>query len=83
MNTQLVIIDKHIDLRNSHRELLENFMKTATRWELKQRTLVLRLYDKLITPENIIRYYNRNIKLFLIALVTDRLEDIENYFHRE
>ena len=38
-----------------------------------------RLYDYYITEKNIRRFFFRSAKLFVYALVTNRLDDIEDY----
>lgn len=67
------------ELIDIHRSLLEGHIKNIPKVTLKQKTQIIRLYDNRITEANIRMFYNRKIKLFFYALLTDRLEEIKQY----
>lgn len=70
----------------ARRELLELHKRCIvtylTQKSVKYRTQkkFLRLYDYYISEKNIDNYFHRPIKLFVKALVLDRLDDIKDYF---
>lgn len=70
-------------LVDHHTQLLENFMKNETDFTSQQRRRVLKLYATRINNTNIRYFLMRPISVFLTALVTDKLEQIKNYWHGE
>ena len=70
---------KETDLVKNHKRVLEHFMNTKTQWKANQKTKVLNLYDSEVDKTNIRIYLNRDMKTFLMALVTGRLHLITNY----
>lgn len=70
---------KDHDLLKFHRELLSSFLNTKTNFKLSTKNMILHVYDNTITEDNIRTVYNRNIKLFTAALVTNKLDSITNY----
>lgn len=67
------------DLLTNHRELIRSYMKTHTQWKSRQRRQVLKIYDARIDTTNIKFFLSRSPKLFLSALVYDKLNQITNY----
>jgi len=66
---------KDSELVALHKTLFEKHIKRKIT-KLDIRKMVIRLYDNKINTENIRLYYNRNIKIFTAALVSDRLDEI-------
>lgn len=69
-------VDK--DLLELHKEVLRSYL---TQRNLKHRAQkkFFRLYDYYLNEHNIRRYFFRPIRLFVYALITDRLDEIEDY----
>jgi hypothetical protein len=70
---------KESDLVKNHKRVLEHYMNTKTQWKANQKSRVLSIYDTEIDKTNIRIYLNRDMKTFLVALVTGRLNLITNY----
>ena len=70
---------KESDLVKNHKRVLEHYMNTKTQWKANQKSKVLNLYDQNISKKNIRIYLNRDMKTFLVALITGRLHLITNY----
>ena len=51
--------------------------------KLKIRRKFFKLYDHFIDENNIREYFFRDLEVFVNALVTDRLEQIRDYFKSE
>lgn len=82
MKTAPSNILKDSELISDHRELLRKFMRTKTHFTISERKKVLRLYDQHIDKDNIRKYINRKIKVFFMALITDRLHKVKDYFDK-
>lgn len=67
------------ELLELHRRLVKKHLTEQTGYPSKVIRLILKLYDKCINTDNIIHYYFRNTKVFTIALITDRLNEIADY----
>jgi hypothetical protein len=74
---------KDKQLVKEHRELLENFMKNELSWHKSRRDKILRAYDDKVDENNIRFYMFRKLRLFLTALLTNRLNEIANYFPKD
>lgn len=75
--------NKDRELIQQHKDLLEKFMKTELDWKFQSRKKIFKIYDVKIEAFNIRFYYNRPLRLFLQALLTNRLEDIANYYPKD
>lgn len=51
--------------------------------KFKTRKKFFKLYDMFISHKNIRLYFFRDLDLFILALVKDRLSDITDYFYGE
>lgn len=69
-------VDK--ELLELHKEVLKSYL-TQRSLKHKYQKKFFKIYDHYITKENIRRFFFRSAKLFVYALVTDRLDEIENY----
>ena len=69
-------VDK--ELLELHKEVLRSYL-TQRNLKHKHQEKFFRLYDYYISEENIRRFFFRSAKLFVYALVTNRLDDIEDY----
>lgn len=69
-------VDK--ELLELHKEVLKSYL-TQRSLKHKYQKKFFNIYDHYITEENIRRFFFRSAKLFVYALVTDRLDEIENY----
>lgn len=69
-------IDK--ELLELHKEVLKSYL-TQRSLKHKYQKKFFKIYDYYITEKNIRRFFFRSAKLFVYALVTDRLDEIENY----
>jgi len=70
---------KDQELVNLHKDVLLNYIKEHTQFGLSKKNRVLALYDEEINRDNIRVYYNRHIKIFLVALILDQLPLIAKY----
>lgn len=66
---------KDTELVALHRSLFVSFIK-ETVIKLEVRKTLEKLYDALISKDNIRLYYNRHIELFTKALVSNKLDEI-------
>ena len=72
-------------MKKDNQELLELHKRCLVYYfslndvKLKTRKKFFRLYDKYISHKNIRQYFFRNMRLFIVALVTDRLSEISDY----
>lgn len=71
---------KNKELVKEHRELVDSFMKNELAWKAHTRKKILRVYDAKVDDSNIRFYMLRKVKVFLSALLTDKLDQIANYF---
>ena len=75
------------DLRKFNKELVEIHKRCIKNYLIQKnlkrtgRNKFFHLYDHYINENNIRIYYLRPIDLFVYALVTNRLDEIENYTH--
>lgn len=69
-------VDK--ELLELHREVLKSYL-TQRSLKHKYQKKFFKIYDYYISEKNIRRFFFRPAKLFVYALVTDRLDDIEDY----
>lgn len=69
-------VDK--ELLKLHKEVLKSYL-TQRSLKHKYQKKFFKIYDHYITENNIRRFFFRSAKLFVYALVTDRLDEIENY----
>lgn len=69
-------VDK--ELLELHKEVLKSYL-TQRNLKHKYQKKFFRIYDYYISERNIRRFFFRPAKLFVYALVTDRLDDIEDY----
>lgn len=69
-------VDK--ELLELHKKVLKSYL-TQRSLKHKYQKKFFKIYDHYITEENIRRFFFRSAKLFVYALVTDRLDEIENY----
>lgn len=69
-------VDK--ELLELHREVLKSYL-TQRSLKHKYQKKFFKIYDYYISEKNIRRFFFRSAKLFVYALVTDRLDDIEDY----
>lgn len=69
-------VDK--ELLELHKEALKSYLtQRSLKYEYQKK--FFKIYDHYITEENIRRFFFRSAKLFVYALVTNRLDDIEDY----
>lgn len=66
------------ELLELHKEVLRAYLIQRNLKRRHQKKF-FRLYDYYITEKNIRRFFFRSAKLFVYALVTNRLDDIEDY----
>lgn len=69
-------VDK--ELLELHKEVLKSYL-TQRGLKHKYQKKFFKIYDHYITKKNIRRFFFCSAKLFVYALVTDRLDEIENY----
>jgi hypothetical protein len=69
-------VDK--ELLELHKEVLKSYL-TQRSLKHKYQKKFFKIYDYYISEKNIRRFFFRPAKLFVYALVTDRLDDIEDY----
>lgn len=69
-------VDK--ELLELHKEVLKSYLIQRS-LKHKYQKKFFKIYDHYITEKNIRRFFFRSAKLFVYALVTDRLDEIENY----
>lgn len=79
MLDQKDIIRKDKDLVDLHKRCLTDYLVKRS-IKLKKRNKFFIIYDHYINHSNISEYFFSPIKLFIYALVTDRLEEIRNYY---
>lgn len=79
MNPTIVTRKDNLELIKLHQELLRNYMANEKHMNYLQIRKVMALYDSTINHENIRYYYHRHVRIFLVALITDRLDSIKNY----
>lgn len=73
------ILKTRKDLIELHKRcLLTHFTQRSLK--AKHRKRFFKLYDLYVTPTNIQYYFFRDLELFVYALVTDRLDEISDYF---
>ena len=73
----------NLELIKLHKGLLISFMVGELQWDFVKRKKALKVYEALINDLNIRQYYNVNIRIFLVALLTDRLNEVAKYFHKD
>ena len=76
-NSNPVKTDK--ELVRFHKQLITKYLNNETEADLKEKKLILAYYDHRINEDNIRYYFNCKLKIFLTALLTERLETIKNY----
>lgn len=69
-------VDK--ELLELHKEVLKSYL-TQRSLKHKYQKKFFKIYDNYITEKNIRRFFFRSAKLFVYALVTDQLDEIEDY----
>lgn len=69
-------VDK--ELLELHKEVLKSYL-TQRSIKHKYQKKFFKIYDHYITEKNIRRFFFRSAKLFVYALVTNRLDVIEDY----
>lgn len=69
-------VDK--ELLELHKEVLKSYL-TQRSLKHKYQKKFFKIYDRYITEKNIRGFFFRSTKLFVYALVTDRLDEIEDY----
>ena len=76
------------DIDRSNKDLVELHKRCITTLfiqrgiKAKHRKKFFKLYDLYVNYKNIRMYFFRDLDLFMLALVKDRLEDISDYFPR-
>ena len=77
------------ELLKTNKELLELHKRVITNYliqkslKIKKRKKFFIIYDLYISETNIRRYFYRPIKLFVYAMITDKLKYIEDYVSYE
>ena len=77
------------ELLKTNKELLELHKRVITNYliqkslKIKKRKKFFIIYDSYISETNIRRYFYRPIKLFVYAMITDKLKYIEDYVSYE
>lgn len=77
------------ELLKTNKELLELHKRVITNYliqkslKIKKRKKFFIIYDSYISKTNIRRYFYRPIKLFVYAMITDKLKYIEDYVSYE
>lgn len=71
------------ELVRFHRELLKKFMNIETNLNPKKKRLVIKIYNDEINENNIRFYFNAKLRLFIVALVLNRLDEIKNYYKKD
>lgn len=77
------------ELLKTNKELLELHKRVITNYliqkslKIKKRKKFFIIYDSYISEINIRRYFYRPIKLFVYAMITDKLKYIEDYVSYE
>lgn len=66
------------ELLELHKEVLKSYL-TQRSIKHKYQKKFFKIYDHYITEKNIRRFFFRSAKLFVYALVTNQLDDIEDY----
>lgn len=75
-------------IKKSNEELIVIHKKCITNYLIQRQIKITRrrqifiIYDHYINHENIRMFFYRPIKLFVYALVTNRLEEISNYIYK-
>lgn len=73
-----VILKVSKELLELHKKVLESYL-TQRNLKHKYQKKFFKLYDLYINEKNIRRYFFRPSRLFVYALITNRLEEIEDY----
>lgn len=71
------------ELLEIHRRLVRQHITQQTNFTPKAIRLTMKLYDICISGDNIKNFYFRSVKLFTVALITDRLDEIKDYTYSE
>lgn len=75
-------------IKKSNEELIDIHKKCITNYLIQRQIKITRrrqlfiIYDHYINHKNIRMFFYRSIKLFVYALVTNRLEEISNYIYK-
>ncbi len=70
-----VIKKTNLELIDLHKRVIKTyFVQEGVKFSTRQK--FFRLYDYLITVNNIKAYFHKPVKVFIIALVEDRLDEI-------
>lgn len=72
---------KDQDLVALHRSVLKDYLNKNLNWESKDKSKLMKLYDKTIDRSNIRHYFNHHVGIFIIALIQDKLSSIATYTH--
>lgn len=67
------------ELIEIHKSLLHKHLNEIPNISLKHKNKINTLYDMIISESNIRHYYNHHIKIFFHAMLTGRLNQIQNY----
>lgn len=76
-----VIKKSNEELIDIHKKCIINYL-IQRQIKITRRKQIFIIYDHYINHENIRMFFYRPIKLFVYALVTNRLEEISNYIYK-
>lgn len=62
-----------------HKRVITNYLIQCG-YKLTTRHKFFALYDALITPKNILCYFNKPVRIFVKAIVLDRLDEIADIY---
>lgn len=71
------------ELLDHHKLLLDKFLKNTLDQSRKRRVKFFKLYDLLIDEDNIRLYYFRSLRVFISALINNRLDEIKDINHTQ
>lgn len=83
MNTNDELLEKIIEKTNKellehHKLILERFLKTNLDQSRKRRVRFFMVYDLVINEDNIRLFYFRPLRVFIPALISNRLDEIKD-----
>lgn len=77
--SEKTIFKANRELLELHKRCIVTYLTQKAVKHSKQKKFFI-IYDHYINEKNIRMYFHRPIKMFVYALITDRLDQIKNYF---
>lgn len=77
--SEKTILKANRELLELHKRCIVTYLTQKAVKHSKQKKFFI-IYDHYINEKNIRMYFHRPIKMFVYALITDRLDQIKDYF---